>query len=306
MTVGLVARPHLAAFDGSAAFGAAADMAAVEPQALSHKVSSVGLLAPVVFYVGLIMYCTPFLLFGYNHAKGYKDFVGMMEGFGLPLPSVFAVGGLVSLLLGPVLLLTLNPLLVFIGSKLVGIFLIFSTYFGHIIPLKKAEPGSGDYIGNFIMVLKNTGLLGIDFFTAWDLTGPAFTPIHKFTFAGVYFGLVLYCIAFIMPCVNHAKDFKGFVSMMEAFGLPQPQLMAVGGLLALGGGSVLILLAQPLTMALGALMILSFLIGATYLGHYKPMKAATVGSADWIMHFLNVYKNVGLMGGALIILGLFA
>jgi len=317
LTVGLTARPHLAT-QGSVATSAVG--AAAEPTELSGPLGlggvfgSVGVflgsiyavVAPwsmLITFIGILLYCLPFLLFGKNHAQDFNGFAAMMEGFGLPLPKVFAAGGLVSLILGPILMLTMAPVCVIIGSKLICLFLLFSTYYGHIIPLRKAAAGSPEFIGNFIMVLKNTGLFGLALMMGFCAGLEVFPKMHTYCVVGRYFGLVLFVVAFLMPAWNHAKDFNGFVGMMKAFGLPVPVFWAVGGLFSLFAGGLLLLSAKPVLMEWGAELIALFLIGSTYFGHYKPMKAATPGSTDYIMNFLNTFKNIGLFGGCLVIIG---
>mmetsp|Transcript_28412 Transcript_28412/g.65903 ORF Transcript_28412/g.65903 Transcript_28412/m.65903 type:complete len:368 (-) Transcript_28412:61-1164(-) len=318
--VGIVASPHLSAGSTSAAFRPASFNAAAPVELSSGPLGLGGIFGPVgiflgdiyaavapysvvIEFIGLVLYCMPFLLFGSNHAKDYKGFVDMMSNFGLPMPQVFAVGGLVSLIGGPILMLTMQLVLVPIGAVLISGFLVMSTYYGHVIPLQKAEAGSGEYISNFIMILKNAGLLGVAMMagSAHIMTiMPSLIPVFTIV---AYSGVVLFALAFLIPASNHAKDYKGFTGMMQSFGLPLPAVMAAGGMFCLIVGPVLLLTYQPTLMEWGAEFVLCFLIGSTYFGHYKPMKAASPGSGEYIMQFLNTFKNVGLMGGCVMIVG---
>jgi len=113
-----------------------------------------------------------------------------------------------------------------------------------------------------------------------------------------YCGIVLFVLLFVMSFLNHAKDFSGFVKMMEAFGLPCPAFMALGGLFSLLAGSFCYLTGIPVLMEWGAEFLLMFLIASTYFGHYKPWKQ----SKD-MSHFIMILKNIGLSGHCLLTIG---
>ena len=49
-----------------------------------------------------------------------------------------AAGGMASLIVGSLLLLSGIPALMAPGAKIISVFLVFATYFGHVVPLKSA------------------------------------------------------------------------------------------------------------------------------------------------------------------------
>jgi len=109
-------------------------------------------------------------------------------------------------------------------------------------------------------------------------------------------GTFLFVMLFLVSCVMHGKEFKGFTAMMKKFELCCPKCMAVGCLFFLLAGSILLLTGVPV-----------FLPFSTYFGHIKPWLKKIDGSQKQVdeqqKHALHIMINISLFGVCLMIIG---
>ena len=97
------------------------------------------------------------------------------------------------------------------------------------------------------------------------------------------------CLAliFLNAGINHLTGFQAFVPMIGGQGLPFPQVLAVGAIVALLLGSASLILGYK--TKIGAWLLILFLVATTLSFH--PITTDTTS-------FL---KNLGLIGGLLMI-----
>ena len=108
--------------------------------------------------------------------------------------------------------------------------------------------------------------------------------------------LCLVAIFALSALSNKIPNFTNVVQDMAAAGVPFPTVALAGAIVFLLVGSVSVAIGYRARF--GALMLLLFLIPATYYFH-APWKAATPGEATQQM--IHLLKNLGLMGAMLLI-----
>jgi putative oxidoreductase len=110
-------------------------------------------------------------------------------------------------------------------------------------------------------------------------------------------GRILLSLVFIMSGFGHLKNLGHTSQIVAAVGIPIPRLMAaVASLLALLGG---LSFATGYRVEIGAVFLLLFLLPITFAVHpfWKYSDAMEKGNHQ--AHFM---KNIGLLGGVLIVL----
>ena len=109
-------------------------------------------------------------------------------------------------------------------------------------------------------------------------------------------GRVLLSAIFLTSGVSHILQWRHSTDLMEQEGVPLPNLLLVLAIvcLLLGGLSVLI----GLRARLGAVLLILFLIPTTLVFH-GDWTAGSSGASDQMLHFM---KNLGLLGGLLMVL----
>jgi putative oxidoreductase len=96
---------------------------------------------------------------------------------------------------------------------------------------------------------------------------------------------------------NKIPNFSKVAQNMASVGVPLPTVALAGAIVFLLAGSILV--AVGYRARLGALLLLLFLIPATYYFH-APWKAGTPGEA--MPQMIHLLKNLGLMGAMLLIM----
>ena len=109
--------------------------------------------------------------------------------------------------------------------------------------------------------------------------------------------LCLVAIFALSALSNKIPNFTDVVQHMASVGVPFPTVALAGAIVFLLVGSVSVAIGYRARF--GALLLLLFLIPATYYFH-APWKAATPGEATQQM--IHVLKNLGLMGAMLLIM----
>ena len=109
--------------------------------------------------------------------------------------------------------------------------------------------------------------------------------------------LCLVAIFAISALTNKIPSFSAVVQQMTSAGVPLPTIALAGAIMFLLVGSVLV--AVGYQARFGALLLLLFLIPATYYFH-GPWRAATPEAATQQM--IHLLKNLGLMGAMLLIM----
>jgi len=109
--------------------------------------------------------------------------------------------------------------------------------------------------------------------------------------------LLLGAIFAISPLVNLIPNFSNVAETMRYAGVPAAQLLLTAAIVFLLVGSVSLIAGYKAKY--GALLLLLFLIPATYYFH-APWKAVDASEAgQQIIHFM---KNLGLMGAMLLVI----
>lgn len=111
-------------------------------------------------------------------------------------------------------------------------------------------------------------------------------------------GRVLLSTIFLMAAAgNKIPNFKGVVEVMANAGIPAPELMLVGAIafLLVGGSSV----ALGLYARFGALLLLAFLVLATYYFHGFWRLEEPQAQQEQMIQFM---KNLSMMGAMLFIM----
>jgi putative oxidoreductase len=109
--------------------------------------------------------------------------------------------------------------------------------------------------------------------------------------------LCLVAIFALSAVTNKVPNFDKVAEHMASVGVPLPTLALAGAIVFLLVGSVSV--AVGYRARLGALLLLLFLIPATYYFH-APWKAAT--SAEATQQTIHLLKNLGLMGAMMLIM----
>ena len=109
-------------------------------------------------------------------------------------------------------------------------------------------------------------------------------------------GRVLLGTIFFMAAVgNKIPHFSQVASAMDAVGVPAPQLMLVGAIVFLIGGSLSVIVGYKARM--GAVLLLTFLVLASY--YFHPFwKLDGQAQQDQMIQFM---KNLSMMGAMLFI-----
>jgi len=109
-------------------------------------------------------------------------------------------------------------------------------------------------------------------------------------------GRVLLSAIFLTSGISHILQWRASTDLMQQKGVPLPNLLLALAILCLllGGISVLI----GLRARLGATLLILFLIPTTLVFH-GDWTAGTSGANDELLHFM---KNLGLLGGLLMVL----
>jgi len=127
-------------------------------------------------------------------------------------------------------------------------------------------------------------------------------------------GTLLFVGIFIDSGVRKGVSFGGTVEMMRSKGVPLPTVMAFGCVVVQLLGAALLVTMQPLLRVLGAKLLIIFTAVATYLGHYKVMRALPQDvrvmravpvevSQGRAFHFWHNLKNLSIIGGCIMIIG---
>jgi putative oxidoreductase len=109
--------------------------------------------------------------------------------------------------------------------------------------------------------------------------------------------LCLVAIFALSAVSNKIPNFSKVADDMASAGVPFPTFALAGAIVFLLVGSVSVLAGYQARF--GALLLLLFLIPATYYFH-APWKAAT--PADGTQQMIHLLKNLGLMGAMLLIM----
>ena len=108
--------------------------------------------------------------------------------------------------------------------------------------------------------------------------------------------LLLAAIFLISPLVNLIPNFSATTTAMQTAGVPAPSILLAVAIAMLLVGSLALIAGYQARW--GALLLLIFLLPATYYFH-SPWKAGDAAEAgQQVIHFL---KNIGLMGAMLLI-----
>jgi putative oxidoreductase len=111
--------------------------------------------------------------------------------------------------------------------------------------------------------------------------------------------LLLAAIFLVSPLVNLIPNFSATTTAMQTAGVPAPSIFLSVAIAMLIAGSLALIAGYQARC--GALLLLIFLVPATYYFH-APWKAGNAAEAgQQIIHFL---KNIGLMGAMLLIVAI--
>jgi putative oxidoreductase len=122
-------------------------------------------------------------------------------------------------------------------------------------------------------------------------------PLHLQAPLAILGRLCLVAIFALSAVSNKIPNFNSVTHQMDSAGVPLPTVALIGAIVFLLAGSVSVALGYRARW--GALLLLLFLIPATYYFH-APWKAATPAEATQQM--IHLLKNVGLMGAMLLIM----
>eukprot|EP00446_Apocalathium_sp_SHHI-4_P007392 CAMPEP_0177162826 /NCGR_PEP_ID=MMETSP0367-20130122/6087_1 /TAXON_ID=447022 ORGANISM="Scrippsiella hangoei-like, Strain SHHI-4" /NCGR_SAMPLE_ID=MMETSP0367 /ASSEMBLY_ACC=CAM_ASM_000362 /LENGTH=367 /DNA_ID=CAMNT_0018608613 /DNA_START=40 /DNA_END=1144 /DNA_ORIENTATION=- len=306
-----------AALRGAAAIGLAAEdpLSTYVAWWKQHGAGVVDVGGPVLMLV--------FLMSGLEN--GIFGFIGIARAMQYPMPAfvgcmgaLFNTGGAVMVLVG---LFISDALLVIAGAKMVVIFLIFASYSGHYKPLSSAEGqekvkhqqslANNVSLGGCLVMLIGHEIMQL------SPSAPLIGPVVAFylPLAPGISTVGRFLMVFPFVSAGAKLGVAGFTGVARHFGFPLP---AISGLLAFlfsQLGSSLVMLspflpsrwaigpfnAQAVTAIAGAKMLIIFLIIASYSGHFRPM--VTSEGPEQRHHMLSLAKNVSIIGGMLIIIG---
>lgn len=109
--------------------------------------------------------------------------------------------------------------------------------------------------------------------------------------------LFLAAIFLLSPFANLIPNFARTVESMKALGLPAPSVLLAVAIAMLIVGSLSLIAGYKARW--GALLLIAFLLPATYYYH-APWRAADAAEAgQQVIHFL---KNIGLIGAMLMVM----
>lgn len=113
-------------------------------------------------------------------------------------------------------------------------------------------------------------------------------------------GRLLLALVFILSGVSKLGNYTGTVHHMEAAGIPMaPFFLYAAVLVELGAG---LMVLTGFRARLAALALVVFLIPTTMLFHFKPAFDANYNVIDKLQ-LIQVFKNLAIMGGLLLIFG---
>lgn len=115
-----------------------------------------------------------------------------------------------------------------------------------------------------------------------------------------FLGRVMLCVIFVMSAVgNKIPNFEKVVGFMEQAGVPNARnaLMGAIGCLIVGSLSV----AFGIFARFGALLLLAFLVAATY--YFHPFWKFPQDDPKFEAEMINAMKNLALMGAMVFIMG---
>jgi putative oxidoreductase len=104
-------------------------------------------------------------------------------------------------------------------------------------------------------------------------------------------GRVLLCLVFVQSALGKLSGFGAVAARLRTMGLPLPELLLAGAVLAMGVGSALVI--SGWRRGLGAVLLLVFLIPATLVFHT---------ALDDPQERIQLFKNLAIMGGLLLVL----
>jgi putative oxidoreductase len=113
-------------------------------------------------------------------------------------------------------------------------------------------------------------------------------------------GRVMLCTIFLMAAVgNKIPHFRAVADVMATKGIPAPTILLVGAIVFLIAGSLSIILGYK--ARIGAILLLIFLVLATYYFHFQDFRQAT-DQKEKTEQMIQIMKNLGLMGAMLLII----
>ncbi|SBO42844.1 DoxX family protein [Cyanobium sp. NIES-981] len=104
-------------------------------------------------------------------------------------------------------------------------------------------------------------------------------------------GRVLLCLVFVQAALGKLSGFAAVAGKLRMVGLPVPELLLAGAVVAMGVGSALVI--SGWRRGLGAALLLVFLIPATLVFHT---------ALDDPQERIQLFKNLAIMGGLLLVL----
>jgi putative oxidoreductase len=113
-------------------------------------------------------------------------------------------------------------------------------------------------------------------------------------------GRILLALIFLMSAVGKIMSFQPTVSMVAMHHIPAPAAVtAIAIVLELVGGLMVIAGLRP---AMGAVLLMIFLVVATIAIHFQDYRAATdmMARTDQMIHIM---KNISIFGGLLYLAG---
>ncbi|CAK0816370.1 unnamed protein product, partial [Prorocentrum cordatum] len=244
---------------------------------------------------------------------------GLAGRLGFPCPGFLGLLGFLTLLVGPALVLV-GPfvhcaLASIVGAKMLLVFLAVATYTGHWKPMRSAEDDTSA-VFHMRAVMGNLSIMGgcvaIVGFALRDLhcTGvfqPYFQWWRYHSFFVVEFGRVVLVLTFLKSAFQ--LRIRGFVGIATHFGFPCAPIMGFGAFASNLVGSACVVIGPLLPRALlaastsiaGALLLIVFLVVATYVGHFRALGAGT--GQEQREHVLLLAKNVSVVGALITVIG---
>eukprot|EP00913_Durusdinium_trenchii_P015707 g14760.t1 len=266
------------------------------------------------------------LSFRVHLLDNFSGTVKMVEGMGVPCPTVSTIACILDIFLGSILYLTGVPVLMEWGAEFLLIFLTLG------------ERGAN---WENLMLLKNLALMGQCFLTIGfevpeigkdgtplglngalgefgEVCGKIYGVLKPYSYIFKYCGILMFVLIFLFAGMKHLIDFKGTVEMNKHLGIPLPTISALMAVITTTirsevpvliarhdhllvftrSGSFLYLTGRPVFMEAGAEVILLFLIISTIPGHLKPLRET--GDFKQMLHLL---KNISMAGGCLMTIG---
>jgi len=260
-----------------------------------------------------------FMFIGASGSLGVSGFTGIAQYFKYPAPSfmglmafLFCSLGSIGVIAGPLMGCAMTSI---IGAKLLIIFLIIATYSGHYKPLAPLPPGM-EKMGHWYAMWKNIAIIGAllmiigydmrilstevpEILEMMHLSKMGWLRYARIVIEG---GKVVLMSVFFVAAMNGVSGYTGIATF---FGFPCPSFMAVMAMLFLLVGSVSIiagpLVQCPVTSIAGSVLLIVFMLPATYAGHYKPMR--TSEGMEATKQQQQLMKNVSIIGALIVIIG---